>query len=44
MSNLFKQVRGEWVQMTEKEEDRIWSGRDTVLQSIRSKLHGLAGR
>lgn len=45
MSNLYKQVRGEWVELSEKEEGRIWgTGRDNIIQSIRLKLHNLASR
>lgn len=39
MSNLFKQIEGEWVQLSDKEEERVWNPtNDSTSQSLRAYL------
>jgi hypothetical protein len=45
MSNLYKQVDGEWVEMSEREAEKLTSTRqDTVLQTLRLRISKLSSR
>ncbi len=43
MSNLFKQVRGEWVQLSEEEEERLYSSNWGPVSNIKQYLNRFVG-